>query len=217
LPRRLLLPLSAAIALALPVPAALAACTSTDVAASDPSAVAATLCLLNQQRAQHGLAGFSENAVLDTASADYARDMVKRQFFDHVSPGGGTFLDRMKSAGWAPQGGWSAAENIAWGSGELGTPASIVDSWMHSSGHRANILNGSFGQIGIGVASGAPRDGIAGDAGTYVTNFASAAAKTAAVKTKRAPVARCASRARAARTVRVMRSFRVLRRCSAKR
>jgi uncharacterized protein YkwD len=205
-------------ALALPAPAALAACTNKDVPASDPSAVAATLCLLNQQRAQHGLAGFSENTVLDTASADYARDMVKRQFFDHVSPGGGTFLDRMKSAGWAPQGGgWSAAENIAWGSGDLGTPASIVDSWMHSSGHRANILNGSLGQIGIGVASGAPQDRVGGDAGTYVTDFASAAAKTAAAKAPRAPVARCASRARAARTVRVMRSFRVLRRCSAKR
>ena len=98
--------------------------------------------------------------------------MVKRRFFDHVSPGGGTMMDRIKAAGWAPSGSWSAGENIAWGSGSLATPASIVNGWMHSAGHRANILNGSFSQIGIGIAAGAPQGGIRGG-GTYVTDFTS--------------------------------------------
>src|SRR6201999_3073349 len=109
----------------------------------------ATLCLLNQERASRGLTALSEASTLQKAADRYASDMVARRFFDHVSPGGGTFMDRIKAEGWLPAGSWTAGENIAWGSGELGTPASIVDGWMHSPGHRANILNGAFTQIGI--------------------------------------------------------------------
>jgi uncharacterized protein YkwD len=191
--RRLIAPLTASVAvLALAAPSALAACANDDVAPGDAGAAAATLCLLNEQRAAHGLSAFSRSSVLDKASDDFAEDMVDRRFFDHVSPGGGTFMDRIKAAGWSPSGSWSAGENIAWGSGSLGTPAKIVDSWMHSPGHRANILNGSFTQIGIGVATGAPVAGV-GDAGTYATDFTSGGASSAAKR----PAARCASKARA--------------------
>jgi uncharacterized protein YkwD len=186
--RRLLVPFFAFAALAVCAPAALAACADREVPASDAGAVAATLCLLNEQRADHGLKAFSRSATLDRAADDYAADMVKRRFFDHVSPGGGTMMDRIKAAGWAPSGSWSAGENIAWGSGSLATPASIVDGWMHSAGHRANILNERFSQIGIGVAAGAPQGGIRGG-GTYVTDFTSGAASAA----------RCATRARSSR------------------
>jgi uncharacterized protein YkwD len=194
LARRLLVPIVAFTALAFSAPTALAACADGGVSASDSGAVAATLCLLNEQRADHGLKAFSESATLDRAADDYAADMVKRRFFDHVSPGGGTMMDRIKAAGWAPSGSWSAGENIAWGSGSLATPASIVDGWMHSAGHRANILNESFSQIGIGVAPGAPQGGIRGG-GTYVTDFTSGAASASAKR----PAARCATRARSSR------------------
>jgi uncharacterized protein YkwD len=194
LARRLLVPIVAFTALALSAPAAMAACAERDVPASDSGAVAATLCLLNEQRADHGLKAFSESTTLDRAADDYAADMVKRRFFDHVSPGGGTMMDRIKAAGWAPSGSWSAGENIAWGSGSLATPASIVDGWMHSAGHRANILNESFSQIGIGIAAGAPQGGIRGG-GTYVTDFTSGAASASAKR----PAARCATRARSSR------------------
>jgi uncharacterized protein YkwD len=199
LARRLVAPIVAFAAFALTAPAAMAACANEDVVPADPGAVAATLCLLNEQRADNGLKAFSESSALDRAADDYAADMVKRQFFDHVSPGGGTMLDRIKASGWVPNGSWSAGENIAWGSGSLATPAAIVDGWMHSAGHRANILTGSFTQIGIGIAPGAPQDGVHG-AGTYVTDFTSggASAASAPAKAKR-PAARCASRARAAR------------------
>jgi uncharacterized protein YkwD len=182
LARRLLVPIVASAALACSAPAALAACADGGVSPSDSGAVAATLCLLNEQRADHGLKAFGESATLDRAADDYAADMVKRRFFDHVSPGGGTMMDRIKAAGWVPAGSWSAGENIAWGSGSLATPASIVDGWMHSAGHRANILSAGFTQIGIGIAAGAPRGGIRGG-GTYVTDFTSGRASAAAKRT----------------------------------
>jgi uncharacterized protein YkwD len=183
--RRVLVPFAAVAALAFAAPSAMAACADDDAAPGDPGAVAATLCLLNEQRADHGLSAFTQSATLDMAAERFAEDMVDRRFFDHVSPGGGTFMDRIKAAGWTATGSWSAGENIAWGSGSLGTPASIVDGWMHSAGHRANILNGSFTQIGIGIDGGAPQAGIQ-DGGTYVTDFTSGAKR---------PAARCASKA----------------------
>jgi uncharacterized protein YkwD len=193
LARRLLAPLTAVAALALCAPGAFAACAGQDVAPTDPAAPAATLCLLNQERTARGLDPLAASPTLDKAAVAYARDMVARGFFDHVSPGGGTMVDRMKAAGWAPAGAWTAGENIAWGTGRLATPAAIVDGWMHSPGHKANILNAAYGQVGIGIAAGAPQPGL-DDAGTYVNDFASGAAKAASVTPRRA-TARCASKA----------------------
>ena len=193
--RRILVPLAAVVAALAVAPGAWAACANDDVSPSDPAAVAATLCLLNVQRAQHGLGAFSESAVLDKAAAAYAKRMVADAFFDHVSPDGGTFMDRIKAAGWTASGSWTAGENIAWGSGSLGTPASIVDAWMHSPGHRANILNGAYGAIGIGIADGAPQPGVPGNAGTYVNDFTSGTAASTAAQ-RRATV-KCATKAQA--------------------
>jgi uncharacterized protein YkwD len=176
----MLAPLVAAAAvLAVGAPSSMAAaapCANATVAPGDPAAVSATLCLLNKERTSRGLSALAESSILDKAAGRYAQDMVDRGFFDHVSPGGGTFMDRIKAAGWTPSGSWTAGENIAWGSGSLATPASIVDGWMHSAGHRANILNGAFSQIGIGIATGAPQDGVTGG-GTYVTDFTGGGAK----------------------------------------
>lgn len=201
--RRILVPLATAAALAVSAPAAMAACADAGVSPADPAAAAATLCLLNQERAAHDLPALSASTTLDKAARDFADDMVDRRFFDHVSPGGGTMMDRIKAAGWTASGSWSAGENIAWGSGSYGTPKSIVDGWMKSSGHRANILNGAFGQVGIGIAAGAPQAGIRGSAGTYVTDFTSGSG-AAPAKAKR-PTARCASRAAARTRARVAR------------
>jgi uncharacterized protein YkwD len=211
LARRILAPLTAVVALALCAPGAYAACANKDVAPADPAAPAATLCLLNQERTTRGLDPLAESATLDKAAVAYARDMVARRFFDHVSPGGGTMLDRMKAAGWVPVGAWTAGENIAWGSGSLATPAAIVDGWMHSPGHRANILNAAFGQVGIGIAAGAPQAGIR-DAGTYVNDFASGAAKAAATPGR--ATARCASKASARAHVALVGHRTAARRCA---
>jgi uncharacterized protein YkwD len=129
-------------------------------------ATAATLCLLNQQRRAHGLRAFKDNSRLDLASQRHASDMARRKYFAH-----GDFVGRIKATRYLQNArGYAIGENIAWGSWDMANPASIVDGWMHSPGHRANILNGGFHEIGLGIAPGAPVGG-QGRAGTYVTDF----------------------------------------------
>jgi uncharacterized protein YkwD len=128
----------------------------------------ATLCLLNVERRSHGIRPFRDNGKLTLASQRHANDMSRRNYFEH-----GDFVGRIKKARYLKGArGYTIGENIAWGSYDYGTPAGIVDAWMHSSGHRANILNGRFHDIGLGVARGAPVGGQS-NAGTYVTDFGS--------------------------------------------
>jgi uncharacterized protein YkwD len=129
----------------------------------------ATLCLLNRQRALHGLPRLRAHRSLSHAAAKYARLMVAQRFFDHVSPAGTTMPQRIKRTNYLKHTrAWSLGENIAWGSGGAATPARIVNAWMHSAGHRANILDRSFREIGIGIALGAPNGGAGA---TYVNEF----------------------------------------------
>ena len=170
LPRRhLLIAGLIAASLSLAVPAAASACPNANAA---PTAVSldvveqATYCLINRERTTRGIRKLRRNARLDLASARHARSMAARDFFEH-----GNFVGRIRSANYLRGArGWKLGENIAWGSGRLGTPAEIVDAWMNSSGHRANILKRTFREIGIGIARGTPSRGY-GDGGTYVTDF----------------------------------------------
>jgi uncharacterized protein YkwD len=172
----LLLPAAAALA-ALALPAASGAAAACPGASDRPSAGnavevrSATLCLLNRERLAHGLGRLHEHRSLEHAATTYAGLMVRDDFFGHVSPGGSTMAQRIKRTSYLNgTHGWSLGENLAWGSGSSSTPAQIVNAWMHSPPHRANILNGAFREIGIGVASGAPTGH--GDAGaTYVNEF----------------------------------------------
>jgi hypothetical protein len=90
-----------------------------------------------------------------------------------MSPDGSTLQSRVTATHYLDGAhGWGIGENIAWGTGGLGTPRSIVRAWMHSPGHRANILNATFRDIGIGIAAGAPiPHGAAATGGTYTTDF----------------------------------------------
>jgi uncharacterized protein YkwD len=126
----------------------------------------ATLCLLNKQRAKHGLHKLKDNSRLSLASQRHAKDMVSRGYFEH-----GNFVGRIKATRYlAGTQVWTVGENIAWGAGDLATPAEIVDAWMHSPPHRHNILSGKFREIGIGVARGVPvRASYKG--ATYATDF----------------------------------------------
>lgn len=116
---------------------------------------ATTLCLLNDERRAAGLDELKENSRLGTAAERHAEDMADRRYFDHTSRDGGTFLDRIKRAGYltGDEARWTVGENIAWGSGELASPGRIVSAWMNSAGHRKNILSPSFREIGFGIAS----------------------------------------------------------------
>jgi uncharacterized protein YkwD len=131
----------------------------------------ATLCLLNLERGASSLPALSEQAQLTQASAAYSADMVARQFFEHVSPDGKTLVNRLTATGFLGTAStWAVGENIAWGTGSLATPRSIVVAWMNSAGHRANILEPMFREIGLGIALGVPAQGL-GDGATYTTDF----------------------------------------------
>jgi uncharacterized protein YkwD len=126
-----------------------------------------TLCLLNGERADAGLAPLRPEQRLELAAQRYAGDMVERDFFDHVDPGGLDPQDRILMAGYPSINAWTG-ENLAWGNGSESAPAEIVDTWIHSPGHRRNILRAEFVEIGIGVEFSGPK----GERGaTYVTTF----------------------------------------------
>jgi len=127
------------------------------------------ICLLNAQRASHGMAPLRLNVRLTRASRGMAALMVRQRFFAHNTPSGRTLLDRVRATGYV-NGRWQLGENLAWGSGGLATPAAIVNGWMNSPGHRANILHAAFRDIGIGIRLGPPLSSVTGGA-TYVTDF----------------------------------------------
>ena len=134
---------------------------------------AATVCLLNVERARHDLAPLEGNEQLSRAAQRYSAKMVRRRFFSHVCPDGSTLKTRVrKGTRYINKSvrDWSLGENLAWGSRQLATPLATVRAWMRSSGHRENILNARFHDVGIGVAAGAPAK-VGGPAGTYTADF----------------------------------------------
>jgi uncharacterized protein YkwD len=131
---------------------------------------AAIVCLHSQVRAEHHLSLLSENARLRRAATDHSADMVSNRYFEHTTPSGMTLLDRLLSAAYLRRDqGYAVGENIAWASGSLATPASIMREWMASPGHRANILRRGYREVGVGIVTGLPSDGTAG--ATYTTDF----------------------------------------------
>lgn len=111
------------------------------------SAEAAVLTLVNEERAKVGCAPLQADAGLGGLAQDFSDDMAARGFFDHTDPDGKTPWDRADAAGVTGLGG----ENIARGQA---TPQAVMDSWMNSEGHRANILNCDYTRLGVGVHTG---------------------------------------------------------------
>jgi uncharacterized protein YkwD len=153
-------------------PSASAACSSANATAAKASKralVRATLCVLNAERSRHRLRPLRLNRKLSRAAQRHSRAMARNRFFSHTSPGGASFVDRIRSTGYLSGArSWTVGENIAYGSGTRSTPRSIGRAWMNSPPHRANILSSSYRAIGIGIASGTP---IGGGGGTYTTDF----------------------------------------------
>lgn len=107
------------------------------------------LCLVNRARAAHGLPALSPSRPLVKAADHKARDILRCDEFSHEACGR-EFTYWMTHFGYR---GCREGENIAWGSGGLGTPASIFKAWMHSQDHRENIL-GDYEDTGLGLQSG---------------------------------------------------------------
>lgn len=172
-----LLTLTAALMGAVPASAAksraASACADRQLKPTDDNLSAvqqATVCLVNSERASQRLGVLKRERRLDTAARRHAADMVAHRYFAHSSRDGKPFSRRIKAAGYmSSANGWLVGENLAWGTGTQGTPEAIVAAWMKSPGHRANILNARFDEIGIGVEARNPDNG--GEGGTYVTEF----------------------------------------------
>jgi hypothetical protein len=97
--------------------------------------------------------------------------MVDERFFAHTMPDGRGLADRVRPTHYLPErGSWVLGENLAWGSGALATPRSIVAGWMNSPGHRANVLDPGYRDIGVIVVPGSPTRRFTGGA-TYVADF----------------------------------------------
>ena len=105
--------------------------------------------LVNEIRVQNGLKPLTANWELSRVARHKSQDMRDQGYFSHTSPTYGTPFQMIKSFGLSFR---TAGENIAKG---YATPQAVVNGWMNSSGHRANILNASYTQIGVGyVAQG---------------------------------------------------------------
>ncbi|MER7481327.1 CAP domain-containing protein [Streptomyces sp. NPDC126510] len=109
---------------------------------------AQVLALVNKERATAGCAPLTANERLTRAADDYSDVMASSGVMSHTGPDGSTMTTRIEAAGYR----WSTlGENIARGQADA---ASVMKSWMNSPGHRANILNCSFKELGVGVHFG---------------------------------------------------------------
>ncbi len=103
---------------------------------------------MNKERAAAGCSPVTANDKLTRAADDYSDVMASSGVMSHTGPDGSTMTSRVEAAGYQ----WSTlGENIARGQADA---ASVMDSWMNSQGHRANILNCSFKELGVGVHVG---------------------------------------------------------------
>lgn len=120
----------------LPVPA---------VPSADP-AEGEVLALVNAQRSANGCGPVAWDEGLAAVARSHSDDMAARDYFSHTTPEGADPFQRAAAAGQS-----ASAENIAAGQP---TPAVVMDGWMNSPGHRANILNCSLTRLGVGVGYG---------------------------------------------------------------
>ncbi|MFE7930892.1 CAP domain-containing protein [Streptomyces sp. NPDC057456] len=118
---------------------------------AEAQAAAQVLKLVNEERAKVGCSAVSANSALSELAEAFSDDMAARGFFDHTDPDGATPWDRAAKAGISDLGG----ENIARGQADA---AAVMEAWMNSPGHKANILNCDFKTLGVGVhlGSGGP-------------------------------------------------------------
>jgi uncharacterized protein YkwD len=163
---------SAAIAAALATP-----CQDTELMPTSANAElvrAAVLCVINKERAQNGDAPLALNPQLQQAAEGHCAEMITADYFEHVSPSGLTPVDRIRSDGYIPNNnvGYVIGENLAWGTLGLATPQAIVNAWIASPGHLANILDTQYTETGIAVTPRVPPSLAGGEAGaTYVQEF----------------------------------------------
>ena len=121
-------------------------------------AAGAVVCLVNADRARHGLRTLRGHGDLRQAARRHSRNMVRRGFFSHVSPSGADLSDRLRRSGYAPRRpARHVGETLAWGMGRPSTPTVIVAAWIASPPHHRILLGRHFREVGVGVTVGTPQ------------------------------------------------------------
>jgi uncharacterized protein YkwD len=135
---------------------------------------AAVLCLINRERAEHGIGPLKANRDLEAAAEGHSGEIVAADYFAHVSPAGETTVERDAASRYipSPRDGYVIGENLAWGTYELSTPQAVVEAWIASPEHLANILEARYVDTGIGVTPAVPTALAGGAPGaTYAQEF----------------------------------------------
>jgi uncharacterized protein YkwD len=135
----------------------LAAAVAGPVRASERTTTeAAILQLINHARTQRGLSPLHVHAALSRAALAHSRDMLRRHYFSHSSPGGASCAARTRQAGYSTRccRSWAVSEVIGWGMSSAGTPRAVFSAWMRSAYHRSIILGRGWRHVGVGCFSG---------------------------------------------------------------
>lgn len=146
------------------------ACANKDVSPSSKNGkviLKALLCIMNEQRKLAKLGPLKVSKALQKAALAHTKAMVLGKFFAHQGPAEGSLGIRLKKAKYRG----AAGENLGAGAGSLSTPLGMVNGWMHSSLHRANLLSRRWKTVGIGYVAKFPVPTAAQPVATFTTDF----------------------------------------------
>lgn len=135
-------------------------------------------CLINEERAKAGVRPVQPNGNLRQAGAGHSQDMVSDGYFEHTSPNGRTFIDRLSNTGYMRGARrWLIGENLVWGTGSQSSPRAMVEAWMESPAHRANLLKERFRELGVAAVRGTPFNAYDGNGVTISSEYGFRAGK----------------------------------------
>ena len=126
---------------------------------------------VNELRAARHLTPFATSRALSRSAAGHSRAMLTRGFFAHESANGTSFSNRIRAFYGPRSSTWTVGENLAMFGGMTPTASAVVDAWMGSPGHRANLLRGSFREAGVAVMYNPAAGGVFGGEATWVVTL----------------------------------------------
>jgi len=150
---------------------ALAATSTQSTVTRQPSLEALVLRQVNAVRAAHGVGALAASADLSRSAVAHSRAMATYGFFSHDSRSGASFSQRIKRFYVPRSNAWSVGENLAMFGGATPTAAAIVDAWMGSTGHRENLLRGSFREAGIAIVFNPVAGGVFGGESAWLVTL----------------------------------------------
>jgi len=160
----------ALVALALPLGAAAGSDTHS-AATREQSLETLVLQRVNEVRAARGLSRLTAAPGLSRAALTHSRSMVENGFFAHESKNGAAFWQRVKGFYGPRTHGWTVGENLAMFGGGKPDASAIVESWMASAPHRANLLSKLFANAGIAILHDPAAGGVYGGLDTWVVTL----------------------------------------------